>query len=105
MQYTAEITTPVGKHVVVYKTMVTGAEREQIDGAQMPYVDTTDGKTFTVKDMRKVAVAEKHELLKVCVVSIDGDPTDCFTRLQKMYEADYKAVYEAIVEAQKKTAT
>lgn len=102
--YQDEITTPIGKHKVVFKTMITGAEREQIDAASMKYVDTKDGKEFTVKDMPKVTVAEKHELLKVCVVSIDGDLTDCFERLQKMYEPDYKAVYDAIIEAQKKTA-
>jgi len=103
--FTDQITTPIGKHVVVFKTLITGAEREQIDAASMKFVDTKDGKEFTVKDMPKVTVAEKHELLKVCVLSIDGDNADCFERLQKMYEPDYKAVYEAILEAQKKTAT
>lgn len=103
-QFTAEIETPIGKHKVVFKTMVTGAEREQIDAASMKFVDTKDGKEFTVKDMPKLAIAEKHELLRVCVVSIDGDMTDCLERLHKMYEPDYKAVYEAILEAQKKTA-
>lgn len=105
MQYVNEIVTPVGKHKVIYRTMVTGAEREQIDGAQMRYVDTEDGKNFKVKDMQAVAVAQKHELLKVSLVSIDDDSTDCFPRLQKMYEPDYNAVYEAIEADQKKTAT
>lgn len=103
-QFTEEITTPIGKHVVVFKTMITGAEREQIDAASMKFVDTKDGKEFTVKDMPKLTIAEKHEMLKVCVVSIDGDIADCLDRLLKMYEPDYKAVYDAIVEAQKKTA-
>ena len=102
MEFTKEIETPVGKHKVLFKTMVSGAEREQIDGAEMAFVDTKDGKEFAVTDMRKVATARKHELLKVCVTSIDGDPTSCFERLQKMYETDYQFVYDSILEAQKK---
>lgn len=102
MEYTKEIETPMGKHKVLFKTMVTGAEREQIDAAQMEFVQTTDGKEFKVTDMKKVATAQKHELLKVSVVSIDSDPTDCFIRLQKMYEPDYAFVCEQIEETQKK---
>lgn len=101
--YTEEIETPVQKQKVVFKTMITGAERELIDAASMKFIDTKDGKEFTVKDMAGVTTAEKHALIKVCLVSIDTDPTDCFDRWQKMYEPDYNAVYEAIVEAQKKT--
>ena len=73
MQYVKEIETPIGKHKVVIKTMLTGAEREQVDGAQMAFVETEDGSTFKVKDMKKVATAQKHELMKVSVKSIDGD--------------------------------
>lgn len=102
MQYTKEIETPIGKHKVVFKTMVTGAERERIDGAQMQFVQTSDGKQFQVTDMAKVATAQKHETLKVCVISIDGDEINCFERLQKMYERDYAFVWSQIEEEQKK---
>jgi hypothetical protein len=102
MEYTKEIETPIGKHKVVFKTLVTGAEREQIDAAQMAFVQTKDGKEFTVTDMKKVTTATKHELLKVSVVSIDGDIVDCFKRLQNMYQPDYDFVCEAIEQEQKK---
>lgn len=102
MEFTKEIETPVGKHKVVIKTMLTGAEREQVDAAQMDFVETEDGQTFKVKDMKKVAVAQKHELLKVSVKSIDGDETNCLQRLQKMYEPDYEFVHEQIEKEQKK---
>lgn len=102
MEYTKEIETPVGKHKVVFKTMLTGAERETVQAAQMKFVKTTDGQTFQVTDMEKVAVAEKHELLRVSVLTIDGDPTDCLARLQRMYEPDYAFVHQAILEEQKK---
>ena len=59
MEYTKEITTPIGGHKVIFKTMVTGAEREQIDSAQMQYVQTSDGKTFSVTDMKKVTTAQR----------------------------------------------
>lgn len=104
-KYQSEIETPIGKHKVVFKTLLTGAEREQVDNAEMRYVDTKDGKEATVKDMQKLVTAGKHELLKVSVISIDGDLTDCFARLHKMYSPDYNAVYEAVIEAQKKTET
>jgi hypothetical protein len=67
-------------------------------------VETTDGKEFKVKDMKAVGVAQKHELLKVSVMSIDNDETDCFTRLQKMYAPDYEFVYQSILEEQKKAS-
>jgi len=102
MEYTKEIETPVGHHKVVFKTMVTGAEREQIDAAQMAFVETKDGKEFKVTDMKKVTTAQKHELLKVSLISIDGDIANCFDRLYKMYEPDFDCVYNAIVETQKK---
>jgi len=104
MDYTKEIETPIGNHKVKFKTMLTGAEREQVEGAQMEYVDTEDGQTFKVKDMKKVANAQKHELLRVSVVSIDGDETDCLKRLQKMYDPDYQFVHQQILEAQKKAS-
>lgn len=102
MEYTKEIVTPVGGHKVQIKTMVTGAEREQIDCAQLRFVQTKDGTEFNVTDMQKVANATKHELLRVSVISIDGDITECFARLQAMFQADYEFVYEQIVETQKK---
>lgn len=102
--YTKEIETPVGKHKVVIKTMLTGAEREQVDNAQMDFVETEDGQTFKVKDMKKVGVAQKHELLKVSVKSIDGDETNVLDRLRKMYDPDYQFVHEQILESQKKAS-
>ncbi|MEJ6011442.1 hypothetical protein [Novosphingobium aquae] len=102
MEFTKEIETPIGKHKVVFKTMVTGAEREQIDAAQMEFVQTTDGKEFKVTDMKKVATASKHALLKISVLSIDGDEIECFARLQKMYEPDYAFVCDEIERTQKK---
>ena len=102
MDYTKEIETPVGGHKVLIKTLVTGAEREQIDGAQFNFIETKDGKDFTVTDMQKVATATKHELLRVSVVNIDGDITDCFKRLQAMFEPDYEFVYEQVLAEQKK---
>ncbi|MGI1661388.1 hypothetical protein ACRDNQ_04020 [Palleronia sp. KMU-117] len=94
--------TPIGEHKVVIKTLLTAAERERVDAAQMDYVDTSDGKTFTVKDMKKVATAQRHELLKVSVVSIDGDAANCFDRLQKMFHPDYEFVLNEIEDRQKK---
>jgi hypothetical protein len=102
MNYEKEIETPLGKHKVKIKTMLTGAERERVDNAEMAFVKTEDGKNFTVSDMAKVALAKRHELLRTCVLSIDGDATDCFPRLQKMFEPDYLFVYSAIEEEQKK---
>jgi len=102
MQYTKEIETPVGKHKVVIKTMLTGAEREQVDLAPTAFLETTDGENFTSKDTKAVASAAKHELLKLSIVSIDGDATDCFARLGKMWEPDYAFVYSAIRDEQKK---
>lgn len=102
MEYTKEIETPVGGHKVVIKTLMTGAEREQVDGAQFRFVETKDGKDFTVTDMQKVATAQKHELLRVSVVTIDEDVTECFKRLHGMFEPDYEFVYEQILAEQKK---
>lgn len=102
MELTKEITTPMQGLKVVVKTILTGAEREQVDGAQMKYVKTTDGKTFDVIDMAKMTLAQKHELIKVSVVSIEGDETDTFARWHKMFETDSEYVYREIVEAQKK---
>lgn len=102
MELEREITTPIGKHKVVFKTMLTGAEREAVTNAPMQYASTKDGQTFEFSDMTKIAVAEKHALLAKSVISIDGDTTNLFDRLQKMYEPDYEHVYEEIVATQKK---
>ncbi len=102
MEYTKEIVTPMGKHKVVIKTMISGAEREQIEAAELDFVQTSDGKSFNVPDMKKVPTARKHELLKVSVVTIDGDATDCLPRLLKMFEPDYNFVHNEILETQKK---
>lgn len=102
MQLTKEIITPIGKHKVEIRTMLTGAQREAVDNAQMDYVETSDGQTFKVKDMKKVGLAQKHKLLEVSVVQIDEDATTVLERLQKMYEPDYDFVYNEIIDAQKK---
>ena len=102
MEYTKEIETPVAGHKVVVKTMITGAEREQIETASQSFVKTKDGKSIEVTDMAKMTLAAKHQLLKVSVMSIDGDTANCFERLQKMYEPDYEYVYKQIEELQKK---
>lgn len=97
-----EIETPVGKHKVVIKTMLTGAEREKVSNAPMRYAKTEDGQKFTVTDMEKMANAEKHALVEVSLVSIDGGTTELFSIWRKMYEPDYDFVYNEIVAAQKK---
>ena len=102
MDYTKEIITPIGSHKVVVKTLLSGLEREVVTNAPQEFVTTADGKLFEVVDMKKMTVAEKHALLKVSVVSIDGGTTDLFEILQKMYEPDYAYVYDKIVEEQKK---
>lgn len=88
MEITKEIVTPIGEHKVVIKTMLTGAEREKVDNAEMQYVKTEDGKNFIVSDMEKVGLAKKHALLSTSVVSIDGDGAQVLARLQKMFEPD-----------------
>lgn len=102
MELTREITTPIGGHKVVIKTMLTGAEREQVNNAPMKYAKTEDGQKFTVTDMEKVATAEKHALVLVSIKTIDGDGTSTLERWLKMYEQDYDYVYNEIVETQKK---
>lgn len=102
--YEKEITTPVGGHKVVIKTMLTGAEREEVDGAQAPFLETEDGQNFKVSNMKKVMTAQKHELLRQSVKSIDGDETNCLDRLLKMYDPDYQFVLEQIEETQKKAS-
>lgn len=102
MELEKTITTPVGNAEVVIKTMLTGAERESVDQAEMQYIATKDGQTFEVKDMAKVGTAKKHKLLEVSVKSINGDATDVLKRLQKMYEPDYEFVHSQILDAQKK---
>lgn len=101
-KFQEEIVTPVGEHKVVIKTLLTAADQERVESAQMDFVETTDGKNFSVKDMKKVGLAQRHELLKVSVVSIDGDAANCFERLQKMYNPDYQFIIEKIQELQKK---
>lgn len=87
---------------MAFKTMLSGYERETVMSASMEFVNTNDGKSFEVKDMKKMALAEKHQLLQVSVLAIDGDSTDCFQRLQKMFEPDYAFVYDQIIAEQKK---
>ena len=102
MEITKEIITPVGKHKVVIKTMLTGAERESVTNAPMKYAKTEDGQKFVVTDMEKVATAEKHALLAASIVSIDDGTTDLLNIVRKMYDPDYDFVYNEIVETQKK---
>ncbi|MCK5027333.1 MAG: hypothetical protein KAS07_02865 [Candidatus Pacebacteria bacterium] len=104
MELTKKITTPLGKNEVEIKIILTGAEREKIDNAQMQYMKTSDGKSFEVTDMSKVALAQKHELLKTCLISIDGDKLNCFDRIQKFYEQDYDFVFDEIMKEQKKNS-
>lgn len=101
MEITKEIETPIGKQKVVIKTMLTGAEREEVDNAEMKYMKTEDGKSFQM-DMAKVTLAKKHALLCTSVVTIDGDGAELLKRLQKMYETDYAFVYSQIETEQKK---
>lgn len=102
MKTTTEIITPIGGHKVIIKTMLTGAEREQVDTSPSSLMKTKDGINFEVTDMRKLQVAQKHELLRISLVSIDGDETDVFDRWHKMYEHDADFVYNEIIDAQKK---
>lgn len=102
MQYQKEIETPIGKHKVVFKTLLTGAEQEEVENAEMQFVKTTDGKTFTVTEMDKVNLAKKHKLLALSVVSIDEDATDVLVRLRKMHNPDYAFVFEQVQDEQKK---
>lgn len=100
--YTKEIETPVAGHKVVIKTLISGAEREQIESAEYKLIKQAETKEFTVTDTSKLMLAKKHELLRVSVVTIDGDATDCLERCLKMYEPDYDCVYQQILEEQKK---
>lgn len=93
----------MGHDKVVFKTILTTAERERVDTAQMQFIKTNDGKEFSVTDTAKVTLANKHELLKTSIVSINGDNANCFERLQKMFEVDGEFVYKALLEEQKKT--
>lgn len=102
MEINKDIETPIGGHKIVIKTMLTGAEREKVDNAEMQFVKTEDGQKFTVTDMAKMTTAKKHKLLEVSVVSIDADATDVLARLQKMYEPDYNFVFAEIEAEQKK---
>lgn len=101
MDLEREITTPIGNHKVVFKTMLTGQEREDVENEPNKYAETQDGKTFKV-DLHKVAFADRHALLKVSVKSIDNDSTNILDRLLKMYEPDYEYVFNEIVATQKK---
>lgn len=82
--------------------MLTAAETESIDLAELDYADTKDGQTFEVKDLRKATLAKRHARLRASVVSIDGSDVDCFERLQNMFDPDYKFVLEQVEERQKK---
>lgn len=104
MEYTKEIETPVGKHKVKFKTMLTGFEREEVETAPTAFVDTTDGETYNVKDMKQLTLAQRHTLLKVSLLSIDGDETNCFDRVRKMYAPDYTFVCDEIEKEQKKVS-
>lgn len=104
MQFEKEITTPLTETKVVIKTMLSGAEQEAVDGAQLKYAKTDDLKTFKAKesDLQKIANAKKHELIVRSVVSINGDNTNPLERLLKLPAKDYKFVYDQIVAEQKK---
>ncbi|MBA4306998.1 MAG: hypothetical protein C0429_09715 [Sphingopyxis sp.] len=102
MDFTKEIETPIGKHKVVFKTILSVAERERVETSAMQFIETDNGTDFKLTNTAQVTLAEKHELLRVSVVSIDGDTVNCFDRIQKMYDKDGAAILEAILAEQKK---
>ena len=104
MKYELEIETPLEKVKVVIKTMLTGAEQEAVDGAELKFATTKDFKTFQAKesDLLKVTNAKKHELLARSIVTINGDATNPVERMQKMPAKDYKFVLKSIETEQKK---
>ena len=104
MEFQTTITTPLNKVEVVIKTMLTGAEQEAVDGAELKFATTKDFKTFQAKEsnLLKVTNAKKHELLARSVVTINGDATNPVERLQKMPAKDYNFVLKSIKAEQKK---
>lgn len=102
METRKEISTPLGQHKVIIKTILTGGEKEKILQAPFKYATTKDGINWEVTQPEKFATAEKHAVLEASVVSIDGDSTTILDRLRKMYEPDYDFVYNEVVETQKK---
>lgn len=104
-QHTKEVKLPISNQTVVIKTMITGAEREQIETAPTKYSRVGERGEVVITDIAKASLAEKHAMLDVYVVSVEGSPTNCRERLMKLYEDDYNAVVQAIEEVQKKTNT
>ena len=102
-QHQKEITLPISKQKVVIKTMITGAEREIIETAPTKFSRVGERGEVVITDIAKATLAEKHALIDVYVVSIEGSPTSCRERLLKMYEDDYNTVVQAIEDVQKKT--
>lgn len=102
MELEKEIVTPFKEHKVIFKTMLTGAEREEVESAESRLIETRDGKEFSVKDMGAIVTASKHALLKASLVSVDGDEANCFERVRKMYDIDYNFIFEQVEETQKK---
>lgn len=104
MQYEKEITTPLSETKVVIKTMLSGADHEAVEGAQLKFATTDDLKTFKAKekDLQKITNAKKHELLARSVVTINGDPSNPVERLLKLPAKDYEFVCKTIVDEQKK---
>jgi len=103
IQHTKEINLPISKQTAVIKTMITGAEREQIETAPTKYSRVGEKGEVVITDIAKATLAEKHAMIDVYVVSIEGSTTNCRERLLKMYEDDYNAVFKAIEDVQKKT--
>lgn len=101
--YQKEIITPIDKKKVVIKTMLTGAEREQITNAQYESAKIGDKGEVIIKDVASAVNAEQHKMLDVCIVSIDGSAIDCRDRLMKMWEEDTQFVIDEIEACQKKT--
>lgn len=99
---TKELELPISKSKVVIKTMITGAEREQIETANTRFSKVGPRGEVIITDIAGATLAEKHATIDVFVVSLDGSQTDCRSRLLKLYEEDYQFVIDAIAEVEKK---
>lgn len=105
VEHTKEIETPVSKAKVVIKTMITGAEREQIENAQFKKAKIGEKGEVIISDVTEAVNAEKHATIDMYVVSIDGSSIECRKRLMKMWEQDTQFVLDQIEAVQKKTTS
>lgn len=102
--FTREIVTPIMGKTITLKTVITGAEREKIESATTKYVTAggSTGKEISVTDMEALLYATRHQMLRICVISIDKDETDCLDRLRQMPDDDYQFVIAEVENDQKK---